>query len=233
MKWLFDSDSLPIKFLSRTFDMLLIAVLTILCSILFITVGAAMSAMYDVTIRIVLDRDNGILKPYFRAFAKNFKKGTLIWLICLTGLVFVGANFYLLTVATEGLPEGVKIGVTLVVLIVTVLVGFVVIYAFPLQARYENSVITTLKNALFISIAQFPRSIGLLFANAVALFLGWIAPGVIPLVLVAEFSLVTYITAYNMVKVFVALGDKDAVRDATIEDDFHVDIEESEQNSEL
>lgn len=225
--WLFDSDSPLIRGLSRMFDCMLLSVLTIICSLPVITVGAAVSACYDVMIRMALDRDNGIWKPYFKALGKNFKKGTVIWLICLVGIIFIGANYYLLSLELEGISEGVRSVIMVIVLLLTVLMGFVLIYVFPLQARYENKVGTTLKNALFISIVQFPRSIGLLFINGIVVALGAFAPAVIPLLLFVEFSAVAYFTATRMVKVFVALGDEDAKKKPVDEDEF-VAVEEAE-----
>ena len=102
-----------------------------------------------------------------------------------------------------------------------------------MQARYDNKVGTTLKNALFISIVQFPRSIGLLFMNGIVIALAFLAPGVIPMLLYLEFSVVSYITAHNMVKVFIALGDKDAKKRSADEDmEVAKEAEEAESNLE-
>lgn len=217
--WLFDADSPLIKGLSRIFDCLLLAVLTIICSLPVITIGAAMSALYDVMIKMVLDRDQGIFKAYFVSFKENFKKGTLIWLACLVGIVFVGANYYLLNLEIAGIEQWMRTVILVLVFVVTLLMSFVLIYVFPLQARYDNPVGTTLKNALFVSIVQFPRSIGLFLLNGLMVGLGAFAPAVIPLLLILEFSAVAFFTAYNMVKVFVALGDEDAKKKPVIEDE--------------
>lgn len=216
--WLFDADSPLIRGLSRIFDCMLLSVLTIICSLPVVTAGAAVSACYDVMIRMVLDRDNGILKPYFKAFGKNFKKGTVIWLICLVGIIFIGANFYLLSLEFDAVTETIRMIIMVIVLLLTVLLGFVLIYVFPLQARYENPVGTTLKNAFFISIVQFPRSIGLLFVNAMMVVLGALVPAVIPLLVFAECSAVFYFTAWNMVGAFIAMGDEDAKKKPGDED---------------
>ncbi len=238
--WLFDSDSPLIKGLSRIFDCLLLAVLTIVCSLPVITIGAAMSALYDIMIKMILDRDQGILKPYFVSFKNNFKKGTLIWLVCLVGIVFVGANYYLLNLEMEGIEQWMNTAILILVFVVTLLMSFVLIYVFPLQARYDNPVGTTLKNALFVSIVQFPRSIGLFLLNGLMVGLGAFAPAVIPLLLILEFSAVAFFTAHNMVKVFVALGDEDAkkkpVEDEEIieqaEEEIKEDVDESDESSE-
>lgn len=234
--WLFDADSPLIKGLSRIFDCLLLAVLTIVCSLPVITIGAAMSALYDIMIKMILDRDQGIFKAYFVSFKENFKKGTLIWLACLVGIVFVGANYYLLNLEIAGIEQWMRTVILVLVFVVTLLMSFVLIYVFPLQARYDNPVGTTLKNALFVSIVQFPRSIGLFLLNGLMVGLGAFAPAVIPLLLILEFSAVAFFTAYNMVKVFVALGDEDAKKKPTAVDEIieqEEDIADETQENEL
>ena len=94
MNWLLDSDSMFNRFLFRIFDTLMLAVLTIVCSLPIFTIGAAVSALYDMMIKIVLDKDSSLFKSYFKSFKKNFVKGTLIWLICLAGIAFIGLNVY-------------------------------------------------------------------------------------------------------------------------------------------
>ncbi len=234
--WLFDADSPLIRGLSRIFDCLLLAVLTIVCSLPVITIGAAMSALYDIMIKMILDRDQGIFKAYFVSFKENFKKGTLIWLACLVGIVFVGANYYLLNLEIAGIEQWMRTVILVLVFVVTLLMSFVLIYVFPLQARYDNPVGTTLKNALFVSIVQFPRSIGLFLLNGLMVALGAFAPAVIPLLLILEFSAVAFFTAYNMVKVFVALGDEDAKKKPAAVDEIieqEEDITDETQENEL
>ncbi len=230
--WLFDMDSPLIKGLSRIFDCLLLAILTIVCSLPIITIGAAVSALYDIMIKMVLDRDQGIFRSYFVSFAKNFKKGTLIWLVCLLGIIFVGANYYLLNLEIEAIEQWMRTVILVLVFICTLIMSFVLIYVFPLQARYDNPVGTTLKNALFVSIVQSPRSIGLFLLNGLVVGVGAFAPAVIPLLLILEFSAVTYFTAYNMVKVFVALGDEDAKKKKVEDDKVIEQAEEAEVKEE-
>lgn len=180
MNFLLDSDSMFNRFLTRIFDTLLLAVLTIVCSLPIITMGAALSALYDMMIKIVMDKDNSLFKSYFISFKKNFVKGTLIWLVCLVGIAFIGLNLYFMYL-TGDLNETLRTVLLAIIILVTMFFSFVGIYAFPLQARYENKVFTTVKNAFFISIAQFPRSIGLLFLNVVVLAPALIAIDILPL----------------------------------------------------
>lgn len=228
MNWLLDSDSLFNRFLSRIFDTLMLAVLTIICSLPIITMGAALSALYDMMIKIVMDRDNNLFKSYFKSFWKNLIKGTLIWLICLAGAAFVGLNVYFMYL-TEDMNETIRIVLLGIIIIVSVVFSFVYIYAFPLQARYENKVLTTVKNSFFISIAQLPRSLGLLFLHLVVMVPAIITLEVIPILIILELSLVAYITAVNMVKVFAVFGDEEAKGDNKVSD---AELENAEEHGE-
>lgn len=231
MNWLLDSDSMFNRFLFRIFDTLMLAVLTIVCSLPIFTIGAAVSALYDMMIKIVLDKDSSLFKSYFKSFKKNFVKGTLIWLICLAGIAFIGLNIYFMYV-TGDLNEKLRMVLFIIILLVTMSFAFIGIYAFPLQARYENKVSTTIKNAFFISIAQFPRSLGLLFLNVVIFAPALIAPDVIPLLVILELSLTAYITARNMVKVFAIFGDAEIKGDDVADKKEESNSDKKEENSE-
>ena len=209
MNWLLDSESMFNRFLFRVFDTLLLAVLTIICSLPIITVGAAMSALYDMMIKIVMDKDNNLFKSYFKSFGKNFVKGTLIWLICLVGAAFVGINLYFMYL-TADMNQTIRLALLGIIIIVTIVFLFIYIYAFPLQARYENKVFTTVKNAFFISIAQLPKSLGLLFLHIVVWVPALITLEIVPILIILELSLVAYVTARNMVKIFAIFGDDEA-----------------------
>lgn len=232
MKWLLDSDSLFNRVLTRIFDTLLLSVLTILCSLPIITIGAALSALYDMMIKIVMDRDSNLFKSYFKSFAKNFWKGTVIWLISLLGFAFIGLNVYFLAIMPD-LNQTIRIVILGMIVILFMFFSFITIYAFPLQARYENKVFQTIKNAFFISIAQFPRSFGLLFLCLVILVPALVTYEVMPLLIILEFSLGAYIIARNMVKVFILCGDKEAAGENVPEEEENTDLpEDGKQNTE-
>ena len=71
--------------LGRFFDIIIIGILTFVCSLPVITMGAAITAAYDVYIRMALDKDSHVVSTYFRAFGKNFLKATIIHLIVGSG----------------------------------------------------------------------------------------------------------------------------------------------------
>ena len=72
--WLF-------RFLDRLWDLIVLNVLFIITCIPLFTVGAAISALYTVTMKGVRKEDSYIVRSYLSAFKENFKKSTILWLL--------------------------------------------------------------------------------------------------------------------------------------------------------
>ena len=81
MKGLFDYDSGFFRALDKLGSLFILNLITLVCSIPFVTVGAAFTALYYVTMKMVKDEETYILKDYFRSFRQNFVQATVIWLI--------------------------------------------------------------------------------------------------------------------------------------------------------
>jgi len=157
----FRIDSPLMQMLSDIVDLILLNMLTIVCCLPIVTIGAATTALCDVTARI--HRDEGrIWYHYFHAFKANFKQATAIWLIMLPlgVLLFLSMHYY----AYLDLPAGSVFQVVTIML--AVLWAMVFTWVFPLQSRFENKVKETLRNALLCSLAYLPKTI---FATALNL----------------------------------------------------------------
>ena len=119
----FSPDSKFMQVVSRFSDLVVLNILFLLTCLPLFTVGAACSALYTVTFRIIRSREEPIVRSYFRAFRENFKQGTSLWLILLfAGLpaVFYIDRFY----AMEGIAH------FLFVPFLTVFLGAVFVFSF-------------------------------------------------------------------------------------------------------
>ena len=151
----FRSDSWFSDLLSR-FSSLIILNLLFLCSCIPIfTLGAALSAMYDVVFRMDTDREGRLISTYFRSFLENFKKSTPVWLLFLLISAASCAN----AVIFSGL--GGIAGNALFVFSVIILINCILIagYTFPLISQFENTIPNHLKNSLLLSVANLPRTL--------------------------------------------------------------------------
>lgn len=160
MSSLFSPDSAFAQFLSRLCDLIILNLLYLLTCIPVFTIGAANTALYTVCFRIVRNRENGILKPYFRAFGENFKQSTLIWLF----LLFIGVPAFVYFDSFYAM-EGAMRYLFVVFLSILLLTVFTCGYVFPLVSQFRNSTRMTLQNALILSLGNLPRTLPVTVIN--------------------------------------------------------------------
>lgn len=156
----FSVDSPLYQFMNRLFDMLKLNFLWLLFSIPVVTMGAATTAAYTVTLRMVDDREGYIWEPFWKAFKANLKKGSIIGVILEVASYAAYLDFQLYH--ASGKLMFLIVGVVAVFLLVMHMV-----YAFPLLARYENTVVNTLRNSYSIAAKYFGRTIFILLVVAV------------------------------------------------------------------
>lgn len=161
MRTFFDSDSWFMQLISR-FSSLAVLNLLFLCTCIPIfTIGAALTALYDVVFRMDTEREGKLLSTYFRSFAANFKEATPIWLLFL--LIIAASCVNAVVFSNWGNSMGHVLFVIAVVILINVLL--VLGYTFPLLSQFDNTKFNTLKNALLLSVANLPRTLVITVIN--------------------------------------------------------------------
>ncbi len=198
MRRLFDIENPFMQIMAMACDLLVLNLLSLVCCLPVITAGASVSALNDVLIHIVRQEDYGIVKPFFRSFAGNFKKGTLLLLI----ILLVAVLLYFDYLAALAYIPALRVGIAAIAVIVLA----ISIYAFALLARYDNTLAGTLKNAAVLMVSYFPRTLCM-----AALTLGFWVLSVryyrvgAPLLLLFGLSMPCYINSLLMKSVFDSL----------------------------
>lgn len=156
------------KFLSRFVDIVFLNFLWILFSLPIVTFGASTVAAYSVALKMVDEEEGYIGRSFIKAFKENWKQGTVLGLLTLAASYVVYLNLALFD-AIESNP--------IPLLIIGILAGvyFLIslLYAFPLVARYQNSLLKTLSNSRQICIRYFGKTILLLFLVAIMILIGF------------------------------------------------------------
>ncbi|MDY3249081.1 MAG: DUF624 domain-containing protein [Candidatus Choladocola sp.] len=202
MRNLFSMDSGIFRFLTRLADLMILNILFIVCCIPIVTIGASVTSLYYVTLKMAVNEEGYIAKAFLKSFRQNFRQATVIWLILLVlGCVF-GIDFYILYYSEGSFFTVLRfcIGATALVYLM------VLLYVFPTLARFYNSVKNTMRNALIMALADLPRTLLILvitagsilitFLNGYTLWYGllvWVLFG---------FSLVAYANSFFLNKVF-------------------------------
>ncbi len=139
---IFQADGKFYKFLNTVWEMLKLNFLWIIFSLPIITIGAATIAAFSITNKMINEEEGYVIRDFLDAFKKNLKQGIILGLITL----FLSYSIYLNFELFESLENN-----PIIFLILGIVISFVsiihLIYAYPLLARYENSIKNTLINS--------------------------------------------------------------------------------------
>lgn len=205
----FNQDSPLYRFLNRLGDLILLNLLFIVTSIPLVTIGASLSALYTVTLKGVRKEDSYIVRSYFAAFKENFKKATCLWLLLAAVWLVLGIDVFV--IAKRNGPLVFMGGVFGVIWLL------ITIYAFALQARFENSVRNTILNSLVAGVKFLPYTIQILgilvFSPILMVLLAVFSPTLLgwfcSLFLFIGFSGVAWCSSFLYRKVFDRLMEFD------------------------
>lgn len=152
---IFNLDSPLFSFLSKLADLIYLNILTMICCIPVFTIGASMTALNYVVLKIVRDEEGYITRAYFKSFKQNFKQATIIWLILLCVIGVLAGDAFIMRYAAIEFPSWLRMVLT----VMGFSLLFAVMHVFPVLARFENSIKHTFKNSLFMGILSFPKTL--------------------------------------------------------------------------
>lgn len=171
---LFNIDSPFMRALFFIGDLIILNVLFLVSCIPVVTIGASVTAMFTVTMRMTAKDDRGIAKPFFTAFRENFRKATIIWIVffLIGGILGIGIavifhNSSLFSPFMKGLYA---------IVVFAFLTGLS--WVFPLQAKFENDIKSTIKNAFVIGVSHLTKSIVLIVLMLIPVLLAMFFPKV-------------------------------------------------------
>ena len=151
---LFDPENKFWQFFSKLADVACLSFLWFLTSLPVVTMGAATASFWDFTMRQAQNIEGTVLRAYFRAFRKHWKRGTLLGLGLAAGTVFFAAdllaawNFFL---ARGGVPGIAMLGAVGCCALVFLCCSF---YLYPLLVVYELPWKELLVNSFLLSIGN-------------------------------------------------------------------------------
>lgn len=220
----FDLDSPLMQVLNKVADLLWLNILTLICCIPIVTAGASLTAMHYMALKIVRNEECYITRGFFKSFKENFKQGTVIWLLFLLVALILGGDFYIMK--NSGLQFN-KI-IQIVITAVGVLVTFTYVYVFPVLARFDNTVLRTIKNAFIMSILQFPKTILMIICYLLPIILFAVSMRLIPIIFLFGLSAPAYLSAMLYNKFFKKLEAQ--IEEAEAEHSENSETAEEEDN---
>lgn len=157
MDFLFGKGNKFFSFATKLAELMWLNILTILCSLPIITVGAAFTAMHRVLVDIYRDEENKITRVFFTSFKKNFWQATKIWLIYLVFYAVLLVDYWALKALDNSTIGYLNILLPVLVLLSSLSLSWV----FVMQSRYTLSMKDTIVFS-FTRIIAFPlRTLGM------------------------------------------------------------------------
>jgi uncharacterized membrane protein YesL len=199
---IFNMDSPIMRFMTKVADIMILNLLFILTSLPIITIGAAWSSLYYVSMKLVRDEEGGIVHSFFHSFRMNFRQATILWLG--TVAVFAVLIADLLILAQIDSPYAAAMNTS--VLILGVVLLMILQYLFPLVAKFDATMKQTLKNACLMSVAHLPKTILMTAFVAgsafISFFNGYTLPVASVIFAFIGFGLIAFGNSAILVKIF-------------------------------
>lgn len=150
MNHLFNLDGSVLQFINKIVYSVYLNILWFICCIPVITIGASTTALFYVTLKISKNEEGSITKAFFHSFKENLRQGTVIWLILLAFGIVLGIDGYVLYhMRFENVFWTLC---TAVFCVAAAAYAIILMYIFPLLARFDNTIGAMFKNALFIGV---------------------------------------------------------------------------------
>lgn len=169
--WGFDGSFMA--FCDKLFDVMVLGFLWILCSLPFITAGAASTALYYAVVKCVKNNEGYAARSFFHSFRKNLVSAMFLWVVFAAVSFLLQLNIGILLHKTDG-----YLGLFFIVLYVLsgVYVTLAACYAFPALSRYDMPAGWILKISLYMVVRYFGTSLVLLLVLACFGMIVWKIP---------------------------------------------------------
>lgn len=159
MAGFFSVDSKLYRFMGKLTDLFKLNFLWLVFSLPIVTLGISTTAAYTVALKMAEGQEGYIARDFIAAFKSNWKQGLVMSFVTIICIWAVYLDFQIFI--ADGSWIFLAVGIVAAYIFV-----FSLLYAYPLLARYENSLINTLKNSFRISMKYFLRSLLLVFLVA-------------------------------------------------------------------
>lgn len=194
----FRTDSPFFQFVSTLTDFIVLNLIFLITCIPVITTGAAVTALYSVTLKEARGEHGYFVRTYMNTFRESFKKSTIVFLI-----YFIIGSVLLFNIVFWLQIPGITGNLFLILVTLLSLLHLVsAFYVFPLISRFENSLLQTIKNSLLIGLSNRFCTIVLLLLSAVACILMYFFSSFRIFMLIFGFAFCAYCASFFFTKVF-------------------------------
>lgn len=154
MSQLFSTDGIVYRFMTRLYQVAVLNLLVVLTCLPIITIGASITAAYGTAFRIQQHNEGNLVHTFVEKFKEEWKKSTIVWLSVLGLIILTWIGYPTIRLLLFSSQISFYAGMLLLTLFLLML-----LYIFPLLARFDNRLTATVLNASMLSIKHIPYSI--------------------------------------------------------------------------
>lgn len=143
-------------------DYVILNLLCLLFSLPVVTAGAAMSAKFYVSMKMIRGEEPPVCKAFLKSFRENFKQATGIWMVALVIGAVVAWDWYSILF---GKSRGMFFEGKIIFLVMTILLWAVIYNLFPFLARFHVSTKEAVKGSFVFTFLNLPKMLVILLAT--------------------------------------------------------------------
>ncbi len=199
----FNMDNKFFSVMGRVADLIILNVIFLICCLPIVTIGASLTALHYVTLKMARNEESYIVKSFFKSFKQNFKQATIINIIMLV----IGAILYFDLHIVMGMSGSLSQVLYIIFIAFAFLYLIVFLYIYPVLSKFYNSTKNTFRNATLMAIRHLPYTVlmAVITIAPAAVFLIQniqVQSTVIMLLLLMGFSLEAFINGHFLAKIF-------------------------------
>ena len=203
MNRFFSMDNKFFVFMGKVADLCLLNLVCLACCIPIVTAGASITALYYVTLKMVRNEESYIFRSFFKSFKQNFRQATIIHLIMVAAAVLL----YLDTNIVKAMGEPMSQIMSVIFAVFTLVYAMILLYLYPILAKFYNSVKNTFTNAILMAIRHLPYTCIMLLICALPLLIFFVPSlqiqmTLILLVILFGMAVIAYLNSFFLVKIF-------------------------------
>ena len=155
MDKLFNMDNKFFTVMGRVADLIMLNVVCLICCLPIVTIGASLTALHYVTLKMTRNEESYIIRSFFKSFKQNFKQATIINLIMLV----IAAILYMDLNIVPNLGGTMSQVLYILFIAFGIIYLMVFLYIYPVLAKFYNSIKNTFRNAFLMSIRHLPYTL--------------------------------------------------------------------------
>lgn len=149
---MFRSNSWIIRLLTKICDLMLLNILFIFAAITVVFSGAAVTALYTVTLKMIQKKPCSPFRDFLRAIKENFTSSVPATILLFIDGLLISVLCAFMYVEAMVFSWPVFAVLSVLIILLTALLS----YLFPLLARFENTFFRHFCNAAYLSLANLP-----------------------------------------------------------------------------